>query len=226
MDPSKNKYHAYVDQVRWTRLTWAYLTELCLWICEFKRFGYQEDYFGFKTVDLYVWRVAFRLKLDVWTSLERSSAQVMQKVPKIMAKWSPRGAFGSTLGTQNDPKAYKISVLGTSILHTDFRGSPGSHCGRNRLRIRCQKQCLDCAGASGSHVGRFTKNLPGGYIFKGFWRRFGCQIELVGSLWAHDGTFFRRWVRSRCRGYGTRRTSAENQVTSGAKVYLSDKSYD
>ena len=150
----------------------------------------------------------------------------MQKVLEMIPKWSPGGAFGSTLGTENDPKAYKILVLGTSILHTDFRGHPGVHCGRNRLRIRCQKQCLDCAGASGSHVGRFTKNLLGGHICKGFWRRFGCQMEPLGSLWAYDGIFFRRWVRTRCRGYGNCRNSAETQITAGVKVYLSDKSYD
>ena len=72
------------------------------------------------TVELYVWRVVFLLKLDVWTSLERSSAQVIQKVPKMIAKCSPRGAFGSTLGTQNDPKAHKIAVFCINILHTDF----------------------------------------------------------------------------------------------------------
>ena len=63
-------------------------------------------------------------------------------------------------------------------------------------------------------------------LFNDFGPVFGLQIDLLGSLWAHDGTFFRRWVRSRCRGYGTRRKSAENQVTSEVKVYLSDKSYD
>ena len=147
----------------------------------------------------------------------------MQKVLKMIPKWSPRGAFGSSLGIENDPKAYKIFVFGISILHIDFKGPAGSHCGRNRLRIRCQKQCLDCAGASGSHVGRFTKNLPGDHIFKGFWRRFGCQIELVGSLWAHDGTFFRRWVRCRCQGYGNHRTGGQTHIKPEGKVYLSDK---
>ena len=63
-------------------------------------------------------------------------------------------------------------------------------------------------------------------FFNDFGPAFGLQIDLLGSLWAHDGTFFRRWVRSRCRGYGTRRTSAENQIGAEVKVYLSDKSYD
>ena len=108
----------------------------------------------------------------------------------MIPKWSPRGAFGSTLGTENDPKAYKIFVLGTSILHTDFGGPPGSHCGQNRLRIICQKQYLDCAGASGSHVDHSTKKFPSDHIFKGFWCRIGCQIEPLGTLWARDGTFF------------------------------------
>ena len=162
----------------------SYLTELSWLICKFKRFGYQEDYFGFETVDLYVWRVVFRLKLDVWTSLERSSAQVMQKVAKMMANWSPREAFGSTLGTQNDPKVHKTLVFCINISHTDFWGPPGPHCGRNLLKITCQKQCLDCAGASGSHVDRFPKNSPRGHIFEGFWRHFGCRIE---ALWGFLG---------------------------------------
>ena len=114
----------------------------------------------------------------------------MQKVPKIMEKWSPGGAFGSTLGTKNDPKAHKIQIFYISILHTDFRGPPGPHCGRNRDKITWQKQCLVCAGANGSHVGRFTKKMSGDHIFQRFWHRFGCQIEQLGPLCGHDGTFF------------------------------------
>ena len=150
----------------------------------------------------------------------------MQKVPKIMEKWSPRGAFGSTLGTKNDPKAHKIQIFYISILHTDFRGPPGPHCGRSRDKITWQKQCLDCAGASGSHVGCFTKNLSGDHIFQRFWRRFGCQIEQLGSLCGHDGTFFRRWVRCRCRGYGNHWKPRQPHIKSEGKVYLSDKTYD
>ena len=108
----------------------------------------------------------------------------------MIPKWSPRGAFGSTLGTENDPKAYKIFVLGTSILHTDFRGPAGSHCGRNRLRIRCQKQCLDCPGASGSHIGRFTKNLPGGHDFLRILTSFWLPNRASWVTLAHNDTFF------------------------------------
>ena len=142
-----------------------------------------------------------------------------------MAKWSPRGAFGSTLGTQNDPKANKIQVFCIHILHADFRGPPGLHCGRNRFKITCQKHCLDCAGASGSHVGRFTNNLPREYIFKGFWRRCECQMEPLGSLWAPGGTFFRRWDRCRCQGHGNHMEtiwkSRQPHIKSEVKVYLS-----
>ena len=221
MDPSKHKYHAYVDQVRWTRLTWAYLTELSLLICKFKRFGYQEDYFGFETVDLYVWRVVFRLKLDVWTSLERSSAQVMQKVLKMMAKWSPRGAFGSTLGTQNDPKVHKTSIFCINISHTDFWGPPGPHCGRNLLKITCQKQCLDCAGASGSHVDRFPKNSPWDHIFEGFWRHFGCRIEVLWGFLGRRWHFFSALGAKSLSGLWNRRTPAATHIESEVKVYLS-----
>ena len=143
-----------------------------------------------------------------------------------MAKRWPREAFGSTLGTQNDPKANKIQIFCISILHTDFRRPPGPHCGRNRLKIACQKQCLDCAGASGSHVGRFTKKSSEDHIFQGFWRRFGCLIEPLGSLWGHDGPFFRCRVRCRCQHHGNHQNPARTYIKSEGKVYLSDKAYD
>ena len=199
----------------------SYLTELSWLICKFKRFGYQEDYFGFETVDLYVWRVVFWLKLDVWTSLERSSAQVMQKVLKMMAKWSPRGAFGSTLGTQNDPKVHKTSVFCINISHTDFWGPPGPHCGRNLLKITCQKQCLDCAGASGSHVDRFPKNSPWDHIFEGFWRHFGCQIEVLWGFWGRRWHFFSALGAKSLSGLWNRRAAAQNHIAAEVKVYLS-----
>ena len=141
----------------------------------------------------------------------------MRKVLKIIARWSPREAFGTNLGTQKDLKAHKIRIICISISHTDFRRPAGPHCGRNQLKITCQKQCLDCGGASGLHVGRFAKKSSVDHIFEGFWHRVGCLIDPPGSLWAHDGPFVHRWVRSRCRGYGNCRKPAENYSTSQSK---------
>ena len=70
------------------------------------------------------------------------------------------------------------------------------------------------------------KTCPGTTFFKRFWRRFGCQIEQLGSPCGHDGTFFRRWVRCRCRGYGNHWKPRQPHIKSEGKVYLSDKTYD
>ena len=51
------------------------------------------------------------------------------------------------------------------------------------------KTMFNCAGASGSHVGRFVEKSSRDHIFQGFWCRLRCRIEPLGSLWAHDGTF-------------------------------------
>ena len=57
-----------------------------------------ETCFQINLMRLGVWRVVLGLKLDARSSLERSWAPVMQKVMKMTPKWSPRDAFGSTLG--------------------------------------------------------------------------------------------------------------------------------
>ena len=145
----------------------------------------------------------------------------------MMAKWSPGGAFGSTLGTQNETNAHKrLYFACIHILRANFRQPPGPHFGRHRLRMTRLKQRLDCAGASGLHIGRLRKKSSWGHIFKRFRRRFGCPIEPRGRRFAQRAAKFGRSRRSCCRSYGNRRNSARTHITSEGKVYLSDKSYD
>jgi hypothetical protein len=143
-----------------------------------------------------------------------------------MAKCSPGGTFGSTLGTKNHPKAHKIQSFCISILHTDFRGPPDPHCGRNRVRITCQKQCSDCAGASGSHVGRLRKKSSWGHIFRRCRRRFGCPPEPPGPFLAQKALQVGRLVRFCCQSYGNGPKLYANRIRAEVKAYLNEKSYD
>ena len=63
--------------------------------------------------------------------------------------------------------------------------------------------------------------------------KFGCQEGQSGGQGGkkgarsgQSGRLFRVGGEVVCQSYGTRRNSAENQVTSEVKVYLTDKSYD
>ena len=49
----------------------------------------------------------------------------------------------------------------------------------------------------------FLKTHPGTTFWKDFGVILGAESRYFGNFWADDGTFFRRWVRSRCQGYGT-----------------------
>ena len=67
-----------------------------------------------------VCNVVLLQKSDARSSLERSKAQVIQKVPKMIAKWTPRGAFGSTLElgkrSKHDKRCYFALVFPVSFL--------------------------------------------------------------------------------------------------------------
>ena len=65
------------------------------------------------------------------------------------------------------------------------------------------------------------------------WTHLGRKVEpdrsKIASAWQVRGVRtikFGRSVRSCCKGYGNDRKSAQPQVKSKAKVYLSDKTYD
>ena len=137
-----------------------------------------------------------------------------------------QGSLWEHPGRPEGPQsAQDMSILHKYFAHRFLRASWPAlwpKLGQNYM----PKTVFRLPGASGSHVGHFTKNLPGDNSFEGFWCHFGWQIEPLGSLWAPDGTFFRCGVQSHCRVYGDCRTSAGRQIRSEGKVYLSDKAYD
>ena len=61
----------------------------------------------------------------------------------------------------------------------------------------------------------FQKTHPGTTFLKDFGVILGAKSRYFGDFWAGDGTFFRRWVRSRCQGYGT--VGPQPQLTSSQR---------
>ena len=61
----------------------------------------------------------------------------------------------------------------------------------------------------------FQKTHPGTTFLKDFGVILGAESRYFGDFWADDGTFFRRWVRSRCQGYGT--VGPQPQLTSSQR---------
>ena len=72
----------------------------------------------------------------------------------------------------------------------------------------------------------FQKTHPWGTFLKDFGVILGAKSRYFGDFWGDDGTFFRRWVRSRCQGHENRRAQARTHIKAEGKVYLSDKAYD
>ena len=61
----------------------------------------------------------------------------------------------------------------------------------------------------------FPKTHPGATFLKNFGVILGDESRYFGDFGADDGTFFRRWVRSRCQGYGI--VGPQPQLTSSQR---------
>ena len=138
----------------------------------------------------------------------------------------PGGAFGSTPGLPKRHQNEQKKVFRIRISHGCFRGPPGPHFGRKWVKMIWETSCLDCTGASGSHMGCFQKKSSQGHIWEGFGHRFGGPTAPLGGSLGKKAVKFGRTGRSCCRSYGNQWKSSENQVKWEVKVYLTDKSYD
>ena len=123
------------------------------------------------------------------------------------AKWTPGGAFGSTLELGKRHTHNKKVFFCTCISGVYFTRHPGPDFLRNPVGMTWPKSCLDRAGASGSHIDHFRKKSSPGQVFVRFRVRFGCPAEPLGRLFAEKVVKCGRWLRSRFRSYGNRRNS-------------------
>ncbi len=104
-----------------------------------------------------------------------------RKHPKVMiwvSFWSP---FGSPIGSLWAHFWQIVCYFGYLFI-CFFRGPPGQHICRKWVIKACRKQCLDCTGVSGSHMGRFLKKsspicifLDFGIVLETHWGDFGHQ---------------------------------------------------
>ena len=127
------------------------------------------------------------------------------------AKWTPRGAFGSTLGLRKRCQQTQKVLFRVRILGVFFRRSLGPHFVHERIDMAWRKWCLDCTGVSGSHICRFLKKSSPGQLFLQFWRRFRCPTEPRGRLLAQKAVKCGRSLRSCCQSYGNRSGTAATQ---------------
>ena len=138
-------------------------------------------------------------------------------------------AFGNTLEVEKRHQHAQKVLFCMRVLGVYFRKPPGPHFVRNRVRMTWHKLRLDCAGMSGSHMCNFLKNRPRETFLYDFDVVSGARRSDLADIWPKKPSSLR--VSTRCsvgvmETAGNCQNSAQTQVRSEVKVYLSDKSYD